>query len=87
MEVVGDREGGESCAEVFAGLKAETPGRRDGCGVAGCQRRLELRAAECAVLNMLMLDGCRLRCHSWLARRTLPLRTPWNVVQARCGLQ
>jgi hypothetical protein len=70
---VGGRVGGDSSALAFAGLKAGAGGRKEGCCGPGCQRMLWFSAAECAVLNMLMLFCGRLCCHSWVARRTLPL--------------
>ena len=64
---------GDNAAVAIAGLKAGAGGRREGCCGPGCQRMLWFSAAECAVLNMLMLFCGRLCCHSWVARRTLPL--------------
>ena len=69
----GARVGGDKYVVAFAGLKAGAGGRGEGCCGPGCQRMLWFSAAECAVLNMLMLFCGRLCCHSWVARRTLPL--------------
>ena len=60
----GNREGGESFGVASAVLEATAEVHSDGCCAAGWGRTQWLNAAECAVLNRLMLLGGRLFCHS-----------------------
>lgn len=75
LSAAGDREGGDSTgAGLISAALGATAGRHgEGCCAAGWGRMGWLNAAECAVLNRLMLLGGRLFCHSRLGRRRLPL--------------